>query len=160
MPDIKTHITNSIFENVLLKDKSPINDFPVLSACSLSREWRNVHCSFLENFQTLPSLLQTLHCKREFPSTLQYSTYDIYIYASGRCFYPKQHALFYQFMHSLGLEPMPLTLLGPCSYTLFKKQLMLTCFSFASSDLFIWLLAAGWSRPCKSCSLVGPVFKY
>ncbi len=46
----------------------------------------------------------------------------IYIYAFSRCFYPKRLALhssysftFYQLLLSLGIEPMILALLAPCS---------------------------------------------
>ncbi len=75
--------------------------------------------------QSLLKVLQSLlHLpeQEQFVKTITFTLHLHYIYAFGRRFYPKRLTLhssysftFYQLLLSLGIEPMILALLVPCS---------------------------------------------
>ncbi len=87
----------------------PVNDF--LLGCPLVLPWRMIYqgSKFVNtpNHSYVPFVLINIY---------------IYIYAFSRCFYPKRLTLyssysftFYHLLLSLGIEPMILALLAPCS---------------------------------------------
>ncbi len=95
------------------------------------------------------------------PSTFPSSTciHLHYIYAFSRHFYPKRLTLhssytftFVQLLLSLGIEPMILALLAPCSTIWATGKLKLPCIDLLQGN-FIYAIYAGSFHICFSSSI-------